>query len=1780
MALDSTVNFTPTKSPGATWPITSLLQTPTLPVSTHSPVRFEYSPNGIEQQLLQNAIDSSWFQDGPEAADPIQSSHTPSKFGPPRQLFQSPLESPNKAYTPKRHTNAEPNTPTSSKSTTSRSSKKRDRSATPISPTLRVPVDEMLMEPPSPTKRAAPLVLDTSTIDLTDSPLNEAGNTSVAMESDISTEIQLETEKRNDFPRRMDLGALVEGTETQDETQLPSQATPRRRTSSSQKPSSSSSTQPKTVPQLLNLLDSDAGFTKRGAIMMFAIISSPFAYCRYEDLVNFVIANPTTGDAGLTADQVLTDFKTTFRKLVNMKRLSKISKKYPSLLDRRYQLGPHSPLRTYNIIIPECWRGATAKTVVNFPRSFPMRDDFLSQSTPDERSGTRIMVLGHGHSSHSSVHEGDKTTDNEVGPTDAQIRDAINAAWDSASKSALDTIQHTLDTSVMQETMSMSTSSYSPQATLPLLPSLAPTLPLASTDLLEISPSNAPTQLLTESQMHQEHIHPVSPLKATQDVPPTLPLPSNLNASSTWKGNSGAQSTSSHQTDVEDVVSSSRAEQQAISSTSASKLESISSSANVLGAVSSAIASATQSVTSLTVKAQYDDNPFLAQAAARFAAKSKDSLLQVSTQKVTQTIPTTRTAIESTKSNGALKGFTTYNKDHFDTADSTIDEGMITANDLGVDVQATVKRGNNSKPTTASSSSKSPPSVPAPLLSSSSNLLKSVLYSTTTNAAIESLLRSAKQKRSFYSVSSSTTASTHSNLHTSMVNNSNKSFANLNNDPPLIHDPLLAELNKSVDLSSQLRRSAIDLSPMSSTTKVSSDNVMEGDHVGSQSESKLTRHASHGRDEFDRLHMSVHYSLVGTGCVEVDEDVTMLGRDAGTLEFDPDVIPYSSPSASPTIQGGTATYVHSSITDRMMALADGFGDQERDNEFIRFGLNSQYPHAKQKREIWTAIEDPDENGLESTQHQQTQRQLIDDIIESSQEELPSASMIPSIDDRDDLDRSMEAAEMPSQATQLQQQRVPDWNEFSSQIGALPATTSSTNLRNRFKSPFQATSLAHSNSQSSTQQQQQSIKSPIHNLQVSQNIGLSAKASKKGKHITKGKKSVHHDEMEQISDDERSEHIDREASQRPLPPFANHLQQHVDSSQLQPQQHAQHTEFGLDVSVLEGDGPSNRHMHSESESIEEFSVAESKSLLFPSPASTYSPYELVASAKKSISPFSTSSASPKDLASSPYSAGSSRSFLMPNASRMPQEHGEVDHIESVPSAHSSSSSTSNTLRLSKTSHPHRHHQNNPARTPFRLLGSIGNAHSSSSSIATSHPSSSFTRSRPPQFVHHTFVSPMGFSGGALESGLKATILATFVLPFVLSSCSRPVSRSSISLRNFKKNFSQAVADVEASSRAKRTQLFQSSAPTKFQLASVLANGDVSNSIALQEMKGKNIPRKRALAVLKANNRLVWIDLEPKADEIHPGQVISILSSRMQRSCSVSSTPLRTLLEDALSTLGMPTEEYSASFSARGSRLRLPAHLLQLLQPKSPYEYFPSSQELENRMEVEKECAGEVGVSAQVYAGQDFSTSKWAMSPCSLPLISIDRFQDRSAVSFRDIDDYTLAVCQDWSRFWTPRRVSVFVAVTSLPVALAAEVATMSTCYAKVFGCGAGKTFQLKVPSFIAERFVKTSTSAPPLLLLLLDFLLQDSPHSFIVDGFTHITIYDTRSNIRNSTNSSNAHSSHHVTLERRDASTWIPHTVACSSKALIKYKKSNSTSVCRESMANIVESTYLQLPAPI
>jgi hypothetical protein len=359
---------------------------------------------------------------------------------------------------------------------------------------------------------------------------------------------------------------------------------------------------------------------------------------------------------------------------------------------------------------------------------------------------------------------------------------------------------------------------------------------------------------------------------------------------------------------------------------------------------------------------------------------------------------------------------------------------------------------------------------------------------------------------------------------------------------------------------------------------------------------------------------------------------------------------------------------------------------------------------------------------------------------------------------------------------------------------------------------------------------------------------------------------------------------------------------------------------------------------------------------------------------------------------------------------------------------------------------------------------------------------FARTRAMHTVlHHQH--PLGFVGATTKDKLTAFVLAIFPMPFAPAGRGASLPIASVRLSSFSRSYSQTVATLEAAAKAKQDALFRRGAGS-IQLDSVLQSRSV--------LTGKE--RQKVLAFVKELKMLVWIELEG-ADQIEPGQSFSLTNTTFVHTHAVSNPSLQSLAENSLEFLGIPLQDCVKSIPKSSRARALVAHAAALTTAPT---YFPSSQDSE--MDVDAPDSS--------YSAPLTRVSKreaWlSLASCSIPTLSIAKRNDMPLIVSRDMNDRMHIMNQSWTNYTVSRRLAVLGLVvipdTSLPsqmIQVGRNVVKLPILTGKLAIHGAGNNiFEIKIPTHLLMR---RSIIGP----VFFDYLIQDGPSSFTVDGFTQM-----------------------------------------------------------------------------
>lgn len=390
---------------------------------------------------------------------------------------------------------------------------------------------------------------------------------------------------------------------------------------------------------------------------------------------------------------------------------------------------------------------------------------------------------------------------------------------------------------------------------------------------------------------------------------------------------------------------------------------------------------------------------------------------------------------------------------------------------------------------------------------------------------------------------------------------------------------------------------------------------------------------------------------------------------------------------------------------------------------------------------------------------------------------------------------------------------------------------------------------------------------------------------------------------------------------------------------------------------------------------------------------------------------------------------------------------------------------------------------------------------------------FSRQRPLSTVH-LYQNALGFVGHAPDAFQQVLILAVFARPVSMSSPSSKAASvttaSLLSTKHFRKNWSQAVANLEESARIKRNILHKRVAKP-FSIASISS----AHNVAPKRPLGS------ALALIKGTKSLVWIDYE--FEDAVPGATWTLKTSRLRQLTSASSTNIHTLVRNAIDLFGVNSDEISKSYTAE-PRSRLTVHV----QPSGGDSYFPSSQESD--MDVDHAQAAHqapILVSHPVFS-------------CCIPRVSIANKDCRTLGIARSSDDRLLQISPD-ETFTRPRRVSLVGLISSALELIPTKESRnpLSMCCSLAFKGLGDELASLLLPSYLLQ----TDPLSSPLAI---DHLLQVSPNAFVADGFTQITSLVAVEGVPG------------VRSFERCSTPWEPRSLQCATGEMIKYKESGKS----------------------
>jgi hypothetical protein len=267
--------------------------------------------------------------------------------------------------------------------------------------------------------------------------------------------------------------------------------------------------------------------------------------------------------------------------------------------------------------------------------------------------------------------------------------------------------------------------------------------------------------------------------------------------------------------------------------------------------------------------------------------------------------------------------------------------------------------------------------------------------------------------------------------------------------------------------------------------KHDSQQNIEGAFIASsQSTQSMSRHASLDKSGFQKLQMSVHYSLIGGGGdddypIPAEEDMDGV---RGVMEFDPDIV---------THDGNTEEnrWAQDDV-DTGYAMAGGYDDDD-------FRISSQPPQRSLRNQAfqhqtWNAIEDEDSSTFHGGFHSSsagygssfplTHVKSLNDSIEEidSSQEAPPMSMMPIIDDGEDLDREIAVVLRKPTARSISSKYQPNNGPIHlPSPSSTPLTTEAlSDPRAKFLSPTSSTSPAPTGSTQTLSSSARPLSSPL------------------------------------------------------------------------------------------------------------------------------------------------------------------------------------------------------------------------------------------------------------------------------------------------------------------------------------------------------------------------------------------------------------------------------------------------------------------------------------------------------------------------------------------------------------------------------------------------------------------------------------------------------------------------------------------------------------------------------
>lgn len=225
------------------------------------------------------------------------------------------------------------------------------------------------------------------------------------------------------------------------------------------------------------------------------------------------------------------------------------------------------------------------------------------------------------------------------------------------------------------------------------------------------------------------------------------------------------------------------------------------------------------------------------------------------------------------------------------------------------------------------------------------------------------------------------------------------------------------------------------------------------------------------------------------------------------------------------------------------------------------------------------------------------------------------------------------------------------------------------------------------------------------------------------------------------------------------------------------------------------------------------------------------------------------------------------------------------------------------------------------------------------IASSHPVAPLqpftaapfmTTSNRPSVAKH-WVSALGFSGGR-ASKFKALVLSVFEMQSLSSSTTQPPSYAHpIKAGDFRKKHSQAVADLEATTRKMMESFFRRK----------VGRVGISDMRPCDTMSESNYKRVVYLLLLPELSQLAWLEMPyNKNAQIFVGQELSVTGALNRFSRLVTSQSLGTVISQSLDTVDKSPEAATSSVSlTRKTRSSL---VSKAFSSTAGFE-FPSSQE---------------------------------------------------------------------------------------------------------------------------------------------------------------------------------------------------------------------------------------------